>query len=113
MIDTEFNFQVLSVRTIAFEAASSESGSASVSEFSVPDTVNSGLNQWVSESIETSDRPELSSARVVIAGGRGLKSAENFNMLYKLADKLKAAGKFLEFAKHIFVSDFFYIILSV
>lgn len=89
------------MRTIAFEAASSASGSASVSEFPVPDTVDSGLNQWLSESIETSDRPELSSARVVIAGGRGLKSAENFNMLYKLADKLKAAGNPIEFVANI------------
>jgi electron transfer flavoprotein alpha subunit len=49
-------------------------------------------SQWVSEEVQTSTRPELTSARIVVSGGRGLKSGENFKILYDLADTLGAAG---------------------
>jgi len=50
-----------------------------------------GMSEWISEEVAVSDRPELSSAKTVISGGRGLKSGENFAMLDTLALKLNAA----------------------
>ena len=49
--------------------------------------------QFIKEEVSKSDRPELQGAKIVIAGGRGLKSGDNFQLLYALADKLGAAGK--------------------
>ena len=51
-----------------------------------------GLSKWVSEEIAKSDRPELGAAKIIVSGGRGLKSKENFKIVYDLADKLGAAG---------------------
>lgn len=48
--------------------------------------------KWVSEEIVKSDRPELGAAKIIVSGGRGLKSKDNFKIMYDLADKLGAAG---------------------
>jgi electron transfer flavoprotein alpha subunit len=80
---------VLSVRSTAFDKAESvEGGIANVIEVDVPETTNI---EWVSENVSKSDRPDLASASVVVSGGRGLKSSENFAILEKLADKLNGA----------------------
>ncbi|CAD5121489.1 DgyrCDS9994 [Dimorphilus gyrociliatus] len=80
--------KVLSVRGTSFDPAP-EGGSASVENFSA--SVSNDLTKWVGAELTKSDRPELTSAKTVISGGRGMKNGENFELLYKLADKLNAA----------------------
>ncbi|MBZ8117265.1 FAD-binding protein [Roseovarius sp. LXJ103] len=79
---------VVSFRTAAFDAAA-EGGSASVETISA--AANPGLSEWVEDKVATSDRPELTSAGVVVSGGRGVGSLDDFAMIEKLADKLGAA----------------------
>ena len=81
--------KILTVRTTAFEADESSGGSAATETSAAIDTPN--LSQFIGQELSKSDRPELSSAKVVISGGRGMKSGENFQMLYDLADKMGAA----------------------
>lgn len=80
--------KVATVRTATFEAAG-KGGSAPVETISA--TADSGLSSWVEDKVAASDRPELTSARIVVSGGRGLGSEENFAMIEQLADKLGAA----------------------
>jgi len=81
--------KLMTLRTTAFEKAAAEGGSAAVESFAAP--ADSGQITFIGESVSASDRPDLGSASVVVSGGRGLKSAENFVMLDGLADKLGAA----------------------
>ncbi|QQE89950.1 electron transfer flavoprotein subunit alpha/FixB family protein [Azotobacter chroococcum] len=81
--------KVISVRATAFDAAAGEGGSASIE--ALAGAGEAGNSRFVGEELAKSDRPELTSARVVISGGRGLQSGENFQLLYALADKLGAA----------------------
>lgn len=81
--------KLITVRPTGFEKAAAEGGSAAIAE--APQAAAAGKTQFVSEEVSKSERPDLASARVVISGGRGLKSGENFEMLYKLADKLGGA----------------------
>ncbi|NUB04575.1 electron transfer flavoprotein subunit alpha/FixB family protein, partial [Azospirillum melinis] len=81
--------KVITVRTTAFETAASESGSAAVE--AVSGAGAAGLSSFVSAELTKSERPELTSARVVVSGGRGMQSGENFPLLEALADKLGAA----------------------
>lgn len=78
---------VITVRMTAFPAAG-ESGSASVERIEAPAAL--GLTSFEGEQLSASERPELASARVVISGGRGMQSGENFQLLEKIADKLGA-----------------------
>ncbi len=81
---------VLSVRGTAFDAAASTGGNASVENVSVGS--DSGKSSFVSEELAKSDRPELTSANIVVSGGRALASGENFTKYIEpLADKLGAA----------------------
>ncbi|WP_114961810.1 electron transfer flavoprotein subunit alpha/FixB family protein [Tritonibacter mobilis] len=80
--------KVISFRTSTFDAAG-EGGSASVDTISAAD--NPGLSSWVEDKLATSDRPELTSAGVVVSGGRGVGSEEDFKIIEALADKLGAA----------------------
>ena len=81
--------KVITVRTTAFDPVAAGGGGAAVE--TVDAVADSGLSAFVGREVAKSDRPELASASVVISGGRGLGSAENFRMLDDLADKLGAA----------------------
>ncbi|WP_375689249.1 electron transfer flavoprotein subunit alpha/FixB family protein [Pseudooceanicola sp. LIPI14-2-Ac024] len=80
--------KVITFRTSTFEAAAT-GGSASVDNVAAGD--NPGLSEWVEDKVAESDRPELTSAKIVVSGGRGVGSEENFALIEKLADKLGAA----------------------
>ena len=82
------NIKVISFRTANFEAAGT-SGSAPVEK--VPAAANPGLSEWIEDKVQESDRPELTSAGIVVSGGRGVGSEDDFAMIEKLADKLGAA----------------------
>lgn len=82
--------KVLTVRGTAFDA-SGEGASAATTENIDSVTGPEDLSVWESAELTKSDRPELTSAKIVVSGGRGLKSSDNFELLYKLADKLNAA----------------------
>src|SRR5690606_14341694 len=81
--------KVITVRTTSFDAVAAQGGSAAIEEQSA--VADSGRSSFVSREVAKSDRPELAGATVVVSGGRGLGSAENFKMLDGLADKLGAA----------------------
>ncbi|MEE8270648.1 MAG: FAD-binding protein [Alphaproteobacteria bacterium] len=81
--------KVITVRTTAFEAAAADGGSAP-SE-TVAGTGDAGLSRFVGQELSVSERPELTSARIVISGGRGMGSGENFALLERVADRLGAA----------------------
>ncbi len=80
--------KVVTLRTASFDAAG-EGGSAAVETISVGE--NPGLSSWVEDKVAESDRPELTSAGVVVSGGRGVGSEEDFKLIETLADKLGAA----------------------
>ena len=80
--------KVISVRTSSFDAAGA-GGSASIDTVSA--AADPGLSSWVEDKVAESDRPELTSAGIVVSGGRGVGSEEDFALIEKLADKLGAA----------------------
>ncbi|VAW13242.1 Electron transfer flavoprotein, alpha subunit [hydrothermal vent metagenome] len=87
-VQTDLPKKVITVRTTAF-AAAGEGGSAEIEV--VEANADPGLSSFVKNELSASDRPELTSAKIVISGGRGMQSGENFAMLDRIADKLGAA----------------------
>jgi electron transfer flavoprotein alpha subunit len=81
--------KVLTVRTTAFDAAPAAGGTAAIEN--VPAAADPGLSSFVGREVAKSERPELAGAKIVVSGGRGMGSAENFKLLEPLADKLGAA----------------------
>jgi len=81
--------KVITVRTTAFDPAAADGGSAPVE--AVEATGDTGLASFLGQELTKSERPELTTAGVVISGGRGMQSGENFAMIERIADKLNAA----------------------
>ncbi|NWL80252.1 electron transfer flavoprotein subunit alpha [Pseudomonas taiwanensis] len=81
--------KVITVRSTGFDAAAAEGGSAAVE--AVGTVSDAGKSAFVGEELAKSDRPELTAAKIVVSGGRGMQNGENFKHLYALADKLGAA----------------------
>jgi electron transfer flavoprotein alpha subunit len=80
--------KVLTIRTTAFKPVGS-GGSAPIE--TIPPAADPGISEFVGEEMSKSERPELTSAKIIISGGRGMQSGENFKLLEKVADKLGAA----------------------
>ena len=80
--------KVVTFRTASFDVAP-EGGSAAIETVAVGE--NAGLSEWVEDKVAASDRPELTSAGIVVSGGRGVGSQEDFALIKTLADKLGAA----------------------
>ncbi|WP_158045951.1 electron transfer flavoprotein subunit alpha/FixB family protein [Skermanella pratensis] len=81
--------KIITVRGTAFDAAPAEGGSATVEDAATG--ADAGLSKFVGQELSKSERPELTSAKAIVSGGRGMQSGENFHMLETLADKLGAA----------------------
>jgi electron transfer flavoprotein alpha subunit len=81
--------KVITVRATGFDAVAASGGGAAVEKVDAP--ADGGLSSFVGREVSKSERPELTSARVVVSGGRGMGSGDNFKILEPLADKLGAA----------------------
>ena len=81
--------KVITVRTTAFDAAPAEGGSAGIERIDAVDPA--GIARFVGREVSGGERPELTSARVVVSGGRGMGSGENFRIIEELADVVGAA----------------------
>jgi electron transfer flavoprotein alpha subunit len=80
--------KLITVRTASF-AAAGEGGAAAIEKVNAP--ADPGMSSYVSENLTKSDRPELTSAKIVVSGGRGMQNGENFKMLEAVAKQLNAA----------------------
>ena len=81
--------KVITVRGTGFDAAAAEGGSAAIEASDV--AKDAGISAFVGEELAKSDRPDLTAADIVISGGRGMGNGDNFEILYKVADKIGAA----------------------
>jgi len=88
-VQSRDRIKVVTVRTTGFDAASANGGSAAVENAAA--AADTALSSLVGRALTKSERPELTSARVIVSGGRGMGSGENFKLLEPLADKLHAA----------------------
>ncbi|MEX7555762.1 electron transfer flavoprotein subunit alpha/FixB family protein [Pseudomonas monteilii] len=88
-VQSSASVKVITVRTTGFDPVAAEGGSAVVE--AVGAAHNAGISAFVGEELAKSDRPELTAAKIVVSGGRGMGNGDNFKHLYSLADKLGAA----------------------
>jgi electron transfer flavoprotein alpha subunit len=88
-VQSKDSVKIITVRGTAFAPAAATGGSAPIE--TVEPTGSAGLSEFVRAELSKSERPELTSARVIVSGGRGMQSGDNFHLLEKVADKLGAA----------------------
>ena len=88
-VQSSDKIKVITVRTTGFDAAAASGGSAATETIAA--VADSGKSSFVGRELAKSDRPELTAAKVIVSGGRGMGSGENFKILEPLADKLGAA----------------------
>ena len=88
-VQSRDKIKVITVRTTGFDAVAASGGSAAIEN--VQTGADTGLSSLVGRELTKSERPELTSARIIVSGGRGMGSGENFKLLEPLADKLGAA----------------------
>lgn len=88
-VESSTEKNVITVRTTAFETAKVGSSSATIEKIDAGN--NPGLSEFIEEKVSSSERPELTSAGIIVSGGRGMQSGDNFKMLESVADKLGAA----------------------
>lgn len=88
-VQTGSGKKVVTIRTTGFDKADAEGGSAAIE--AVAGSGDAGKSTFVSQELSKSDRPELTAADIIVSGGRGMGSGENFNIIEALADKLNAA----------------------
>jgi electron transfer flavoprotein alpha subunit len=88
-VESSDKIKVITVRITGFDAAPAEGGSAPIETAAAAG--DTGLASFVGQELSRSERPELTSARIVISGGRGMQSGDNFKLLERVADKLNAA----------------------
>ena len=88
-VESSTEKNVLTVRTTAFETAQVGSSIATIEKIDAGN--NPGLSEFIEEKVSSSERPELTSAGIIVSGGRGMQSGDNFKMLESVADKLGAA----------------------
>jgi electron transfer flavoprotein alpha subunit len=81
--------KIITVRATGFDAAPAEGGSAAIE--SAAAAGDAGLSKFIGQELQKTERPELTSARIVVSGGRGMQSGDNFKLLEAVADKLNAA----------------------
>ncbi len=88
-VQSSDSLKLITVRTTGFDPVAAEGGSASVEDIAT--AKDAGKSAFVSQELTESERPELTAAKVVISGGRGMGSGENFHLIEPIADKLGAA----------------------
>ena len=88
-VQSNDSVKLITVRATSFEPAAAEGGSAAIE--TVSGSGDTGLASFLGQELTESERPELTTARIVISGGRGMQSGDNFAMLERVADKLGAA----------------------
>jgi electron transfer flavoprotein alpha subunit len=88
-VQSSDKIKVITVRSTGFDAAAATGGSAAIE--TIAGAGDTGLSVFLRQDVHRSERPELASARIVISGGRGMQSGDNFKLLERVADKLGAA----------------------